>query len=151
MAADLTIRPARLDERKALEGLQLRASLEWEDQRADLLANPDAIDLPDDQIAAGYVEVAERAGQVVGFLVVLPREDGQAELDGLFVEPGTWRAGVGRAMVERASEMARAMGATELHVIANPNAYGFYERCGFAYAGWAETRFARAQVMVRPL
>lgn len=151
MTDKVTIRRARADERAALEGLQLRASLEWEDQRGDLLANPDAIDLPEGQIASGCVEVAERAGRVVGFLVVLPREDGQAELDGLFVEPGTWRGGVGRRMVERAAQMARALGAREIYVIANPRAEGFYARCGFELFGRTQTRFAPAPVMVRRL
>jgi N-acetylglutamate synthase-like GNAT family acetyltransferase len=151
MGGPLTLRRARIGEREALEALQTRASLEWEDQREALLANPDAVDLPIEQITGGFVEVAEQAGRVVGFLVVLPRADGQAELDGLFVEPGTWGAGIGRAMVERAAELARGLGASELHVIANPRAEGFYVRCDFEPAGWTETRFAPAQIMIRRL
>ena len=72
------IRPARLHEREALEDLQLQASLMWLEDRASLLANPDAIDLPTDQIADGNVYVCEADGEIVGFGVVLPRADGQA-------------------------------------------------------------------------
>jgi hypothetical protein len=84
------IRPAVVSEKKALEALQLRAAL---NNPADL-ANPDAIDLPIDQIEAGRVFVLEKNGAIVGFSAVLPREDGDAELDGLFVDPAFWRQGL---------------------------------------------------------
>ena len=64
--------------------------------------------------------VAELDGVMVGFATVLPRPDGDAELDGLFVEPHLWRSGVGRALVSRANELARDCGARFLNVVANP-------------------------------
>jgi GNAT superfamily N-acetyltransferase len=94
-----TFRLAVPAERSALEELQRRASLMWEEDRAALLANPDAIELPLEQITGGRTVVAENAGQLLGFSVVLPRDDGDAELDGLFVEPTYWRHGLGRALV----------------------------------------------------
>jgi hypothetical protein len=66
---------------------QWRASLGNPGDRDALLANPDAIALPIEQIAAGCVFVAERDGVVAGFAAVVPRPDGGAELDALFVEP----------------------------------------------------------------
>src|SRR5271165_2134342 len=96
----LSFRPAIPAERTALEDLQRRASLVWEEYRDALLENPDAIDLPLDQIIKGRVIVAEMPGEVVGFAAVLPRDDGHAELDGLFVEPKVWRRGIGRGLLE---------------------------------------------------
>jgi hypothetical protein len=64
------IRLALASEPRALEALQMRASL----------ANP-----------------GDREGVVQGFAAILPREDGDVELDALFVEPNTWRRGCGRA------------------------------------------------------
>ena len=119
----LIIRPASHGERKALEALQWRASLMWEEYREALLAHPDAIALPDAQIADGRVLVAEFEGRIAGFAVVLRRADGDAELDGLFVEPGRWRKGVGTRLVRAAEKLAP--GARHLHVIANPRAEGF--------------------------
>ncbi|HYD46238.1 MAG TPA: GNAT family N-acetyltransferase, partial [Phenylobacterium sp.] len=95
--SDLCIRPARLSEQALLEDLQLRASLVWEDTREDLLANPEIVELPAEQIEAGHVFVAERDGAVVGFGVLLPIEGGEPGLDGLFVEPQAFGQGVGRA------------------------------------------------------
>ena len=151
MTEDLVIRVARPEERKALEALQRRASLMWEEDRDALLANPDAIDLPADQIADGHVFVCERAGGAVGFGVVLPRDDGEAELDGLFVEPSAWRAGVGTCLIAEAERLAASQGASSLHVIANRRALGFYEACGFELSGQAQTRFGTAPTMMKAL
>ena len=77
-----TFRLATPAERSALEELQRRASLIWEEDRDALLAHPDAIELPLEQITDGRTIVAESVGELLGFAVVLPREDGDAELDG---------------------------------------------------------------------
>src|SRR5688572_702420 len=107
----LTITPALVSEQAALEALQRRASLMNEADRAALLAHPDAIALPIEQIAGGRVMVARRDRAIVGFAVVLRRADNDAELDGLFVEPLAWGGGVGRSLVEAACRMAIAEGA----------------------------------------
>lgn len=54
MAHNVFIRPARNEERALLESLQRRASLSNPGDRDALLANPDAIALPIEQIAAGW-------------------------------------------------------------------------------------------------
>jgi GNAT superfamily N-acetyltransferase len=147
----LTITPARADERNALEALQRRASLANVADRAALLAHPDAIDLPLGQIESGYVMVARRDGAILGFSAVLPRAVGDAELDGLFVEPSAWRGGIGRALVEAACGRARSEGATVMHVTAGREAVAFYQACGFELLGEAPTRFGMARVMRRTL
>jgi GNAT superfamily N-acetyltransferase len=147
----LQLRPARADERAALEGLQLRASIAHPDYREMILANPEVIVLPDEQIAAGQVVVAEDEDGLRGFAVVLPREDGQAELDGLFVEPDGWRGGVGRRLVGWAETYAASFGASRLCVIANPTALDFYRAVGFVQTGVAETQFDSAPVMEKPV
>ena len=151
MAGRPTVRPARPDERAALEALQWRASLANEADRDVLLAHPDAIDLPLEQLEAGHTLVAEVDGSVVGFAVVLPRDDGDAELDGLFVEPDRWKAGTGRALVEQSCALARSRRAAALHVIGNPEAEGFYQRCGFVTVGGHATRFGPGLSMRRGL
>jgi hypothetical protein len=67
------IRHAFVSEQKELEELQRRASLTNVGDRDALLAHPDAIELPPEQIAAGSVFVAERNGAVAGFAALLPR------------------------------------------------------------------------------
>jgi GNAT superfamily N-acetyltransferase len=143
------IRDALAAERGALEELQRRASLEWEDDREDLLAHPDAIELPADQIRDGLVRVAVGAdARLLGFSVLLPAAgDGARELDGLFVEPHAWRRGVGRALVADCCERAQRQGALRIEVTANPRAEQFYERLGFRLGDVVATRFRPARRM----
>lgn len=151
MTSELVIRPARLAEHDGLEALQRRASLAWNDYREALLAHPDAIELPIELIAYGRTAVAEWQGELVGFSVVLPRPDRDAELDGLFVEPVAWRSGVGSKLLGEAERFAAREGARFLWVVAAPNAEGFYARCGFERIGDSQTRFGRAVSMRKAL
>lgn len=134
-----------------LEALQWRASLSNPGDRDALLANPDAIALPIEQIAAGCVFVAERDGGVAGFAAVVPRPDGGAELDALFVEPHHWKQGIGRRLVDHSAGVARERAAAFLHVVGNPHAEGFYLACGFRVTGSVDTRFGVGLAMRRPL
>ena len=143
----ISIRPATVGERGELEALQWRASLVWEEYREALLAHPDAIELPEEQIVEGRTIVAEVEGRIVGFAVVLPRADGEAELDGLFVEPSAWRSGIGTRLIADAVILAAAAGAEFLHVVANPLAEGFYSSRGFELTGEQSTRFGVAHAM----
>jgi GNAT superfamily N-acetyltransferase len=151
MTRNLTCRPAALPEQVALEALQRRASLNNPGDREALLANPDAIEVPAQQILDGHVFVAVRDDAIVGFAAVLPREDGQSELDALFVEPDAWKQGIGRLLVEHCAGVARARGSTALHVIGNPHAEGFYRACGFEPVGSVQTRFGAGLSLRRPL
>ena len=140
-AEAVTLRLARPEEHEELEELQRRASLELDDYRDQLLANPDAIHLPPSQIANGQVIVAELYGQIAGFAALVG-----GELDGMFVDPDLWGGGIGRALLDAAAHEARRKGLT-LTVIANPSARGFYESCGFSVEGETVTRFGPALKM----
>jgi len=143
------IRPAVLSERQKLEDLQRRASLTNAGDRDALLAHPDAIELPPEQIASGAVFVLEESGVIAGFAALLPRADGGSELDALFVEPAMRRCGIGRLLVEHCSEVARSQGSTFIQVVGNPHAEEFYTACGFKLTGTAETRFGSGLLMRR--
>ncbi len=134
-----------------LEALQRRSSDMWEEYRARLAANPDAIELPQSFIDNGWVRVAlDDDGAPVGFSVVIPGHGCPHELDGLFVEPAYMLCGVGRALVEDAVARASRQGAEYLEVTAGP-AQGFYERVGFDLIDAAQTRFGPAVRMRREL
>ena len=138
----LKIRQANLDERDALEALQRRASTALEEYREQLEAAPDAIELPIEFIERDEVFVAEHDGEVAGFAVLFVGDE-EAELDGLFVDPKHWRKGVGAALVDFATHEARKRGLA-LMVTANISSREFYEKCGFAVEGEAQTRFGPA-------
>ena len=151
MATELIIRPARTVEQPELESLQLRASLIWEAYREALLAHPGAVKLPMEHIIGRRAYVAEQNGRIVGFVVVLTRTDGDAEIDGLFVEPEIWRRGVGTRLVKEAEVRAADEGAACLHVVASLEAEGFYAACGFDPVGKEQTRFGVARSMRKTL
>ncbi|MES2293830.1 MAG: GNAT family N-acetyltransferase [Pseudomonadota bacterium] len=147
----MNVRLAKPSERRALEELQTRASLANSGDRDAILANPDAIQIPQSQIENGQVFVAERDGAISGFAAILPRDDGDIELDGLFVEPAQWKTGVGRRLVGVCASRAKLLGAKRLCVTGNPHAEGFYLSCGFAIYGTMQTRFGPGLLMQRPL
>jgi N-acetylglutamate synthase-like GNAT family acetyltransferase len=147
----VTIRKAVTADQKTLEELQWRASLNNPGDREALLANPDAIELPFQQIQSGNVFVAEAAGSINGFAAILPRLDGNSELDALFVEPEFWRQGIGRQLVEYCCSEAKVAGSAELHVVGNPHARGFYESSGFKTLGIKKMRFGVGLLMKRAL
>ncbi len=122
-----------------LEELQRRASLALDTYREQLLAHPEAVVLPMEQVARGDVLVAEADGEIAGFAAL----EG-SELDGLFVKPELWGQGIGRALVDAAVHQARRRGVTLITVVAGPSAQAFYERCGFMPEGDAQTRFGPA-------
>jgi GNAT superfamily N-acetyltransferase len=144
---NLLIRVAAVSKQKSLEALQWRASLGNAGDRDALLANPDAIALPREQIAAGGVFIAEWDGAIAGFAAVLPRSDGDTELDALFVDPAFQRHGIGRSLVEHCGLVARSYGSAALHVVGNPHAEAFYGACGFEAIGMIEMRFGPALLL----
>lgn len=115
------------------------------------MQHPEALELPADHIAAGLVIVFEHWGAAAGFVVVVPREDGNADLDGPFVEPDLWRGGIGRKLVEEAAQFAIAIDAGLLVATASPRAEPFYAKCGFKSAVRHSTPHGPVTVMQRSL
>lgn len=143
--ADLVeaIRDATPSEAPALEDLQRRSSLVWEEYRAQLTAHPDAISLPVSAIHAGTVRVACGPDRILGFSVTVASadRDGPDELDGLFVEPGAMRGGVGRALIADVVARAARRAVSAIEVTANPRALDFYRKVGFCDGETVSTRF----------
>jgi N-acetylglutamate synthase-like GNAT family acetyltransferase len=87
-----------------------------------------------EMVATSSVMVAEINGRVTGVAQLIVR-DSVAELDKLFVEPGTLRSGIGRTLLDWARAEAYGAGATALLVQADPYAADFYRRCGAVDVG----------------
>lgn len=146
------LRDAREDELAQLEALQWRASLIWDEYRAELGANPDAITIPLEQIQTGRIRVAtDEDDRPIGFSAVCQHDAGAVELDGLFVEPERMRHGIGARLVADAAVRAARAGMARIEVVANPGALAFYARQGFRHTGVTQTRFGPAPRMVLDL
>ncbi|MER7672988.1 GNAT family N-acetyltransferase [Kitasatospora sp. NPDC096128] len=78
--------------------------------------------------------VAERAGEPVGFVYLVPQPDGRVLVDNLHVRPGLTGGGIGRDLLAAArAEVAERFPGAELYLEvlrANTRAIAFYEREG---------------------
>lgn len=91
----------------------------------------DALLVRDVYLPRAEVHVAERGGEVVGFIALLDDLIG-----GLFVAPEHHRAGIGRALIDHAASLRDSL---EVEVYeANARAHGFYLACGFTPVGRRE-------------
>jgi GNAT superfamily N-acetyltransferase len=141
MDPQITIRPARPDDQPALLHIMWQTILDTESDRELLLANPEVVQVPVEHLTPATACVAEISGTVAGFAIVLPRPGGDAELDGMFVDPPLQRRGIGRALVAEVRRLATIMGATHLDVVAGEDALAFYRSVGFVEVGTAQTQF----------
>lgn len=128
---EIVVRHAVPSDRGTLVELNRRSALANPGDRAQLMEHPDAIDVPEAHLLDNRVLVAVADDRVLGFATVLPRPDGDAELDALFVDPRAWRRGIGRTLVDCCLAEAERGGARALYVIGNPHARAFYDACGF--------------------
>jgi len=143
----LLIRDVMPTDMEALRDVFRRSSLSIEGDRANLLANPDALELSDISANEAHRRVAALAdGRIAGFATGLIA--GEAiELDDLFVDPDYWGKGIGRALILDVVEIARKHGALRIEVTANDHALGFYKKAGFVFDRVVQTRFGPAPRM----
>jgi ribosomal protein S18 acetylase RimI-like enzyme len=101
---------------------------------------------------AERVLVAELDGQVAGWLVIGPQRDADldpqraGEIYAIYVDPGAWRRGCGRALLTQALAELRAQGRAEatLWVLrSNERARRFYEAQGFQADGASKVEHNR--------
>lgn len=121
-------------------GPQNDVDIDWYDgSRAELKWLFEEAEDSEIQLAAylelGRVLVAKRHEEIVGHLQLVPTdESGTVELKSLAVAPPWQGRGVGRALVERASELSVAEGLTRMTLstaAADVGNLRFYQRLGF--------------------
>jgi GNAT superfamily N-acetyltransferase len=138
----ISIRTATMADHDAVRGVRRRASLSNEGDRENLLANPETLEYDSAPLVEGRTRVATVDGGIVGFTTT--SGDDQLELDALFVDPGSMRSGVGRALIQDLVASAGGRGIARIDVTANDHALAFYEDVGFVRNGVAITRFGVA-------
>jgi GNAT superfamily N-acetyltransferase len=137
------VRPAAIEEADALSALANRSKASWGYDAAQIAAAPIRVEAA--AIAEGWVWVAQdRRRKVLGVAsLARTKTAGVIDLDALFVEPSVQREGVGEALMDHVSRMARALGAAALRIESDPNAVGFYERLGARRVGEARSAWGR--------
>jgi GNAT superfamily N-acetyltransferase len=131
------IRRALPGEAALLSRLCMRSKAHWGYDAQFLERASSSLRIDPAAIEAGRVFVATGAsGGVLGVAdcCALP-EPGAFDLLHLFIEPGSLRQGVGRALFEAASAWCVAQGGRRLLIQSDPNATLFYQRLGARLIG----------------
>ena len=152
-AGDVVIRAATLDDAGDLERIRVAG---WRTAYAGVVPQSylDSLRLDADAIAARRLRMAQNPPEVrslisdggagpAGFVVYGPDRDVPAvgEVYALYVDPGAWSRGHGRALLGRAVRALAADGYAEagLWVLAgNAHARAFYERFGLSPTGQSQ-------------
>jgi GNAT superfamily N-acetyltransferase len=123
-----TVRLARADDAPTLRDIYRDASWSNVGDRELIAAHPEWV-WSDEWIAQGQTSVAEVDGRIAGFITLVSRH-GVLEIEDLFVDPPSMRAGVGTMLVDHArTEAVRQR--LSLEVDANVHAVAFYTAVGF--------------------
>src|SRR5262245_1944086 len=126
MAGRYLVRDGRSDEQRELTRLCVRATMQsgYDDGFIDRAMPGLTITVP--LIAGGCVQVAEdKSGAVVGVVAVTTTMlEGIALPHGIYVDPSSWKRGVGRLLFEAAVTRAKALKAGALMIYAEPSTEG---------------------------
>lgn len=141
-------RPLRPDELGAAHALCLRSKAHWGYDAAFMQACREelrvtATDLEEDELA-----VIDGPAGLAG-LVQVSVDGTQADLEKLFIAPEHMGQGIGRRLYGWALEAARARGAQELVIDADPDAAAFYRRMGAVPAGMAPSASIEGRMLPR--
>lgn len=129
----MQIRAAAPGEAQSLCALVMLAKAHWGYEAAQLEAWRPGLAVTPEQLSAQPAYVAED-GEVVGFYT-LRLQDGRCEMDNLWVVPRRMGRGYGRSLVAHATAVAKALAFESIVIDADPNAEGFYVKCGAVVTG----------------
>jgi GNAT superfamily N-acetyltransferase len=127
-----SVRDGKREEQRDLTRLCVRATIHagYNDAFVDRAMPVLTVTIP--LITAGCVRVAEdKSGTVVGVIAVTTTiHQGIALLHSIYVDPPSWKRGVGRALFGAAVRRAKELKAGAMLIYAFPSAEGFYKRMG---------------------
>lgn len=126
---------ARPSQSERLTRLAVQSKRHWgypdhwiEAWRGELTVTPESI-------SRSETWVAVRSDSLVGYYMLRQADDGLASLDHFWVLPSAIGQGVGSCMMAHVLERARSCGWTQITVVSDPNAEGFYLKHGAIRTG----------------
>ena len=126
---NLKIRKALTEDAPALTRIAHDAKRHWGYPEHWLKHWQDDLTISPDFVAANQVYVAESESGLLGFYALIVNEN-KAELDHLWVAPEYIGAGVGKELFLHAMRSAAAGNVSEVEILSDPNAEGFYRKMG---------------------
>ncbi|MEO1018028.1 MAG: GNAT family N-acetyltransferase [Pseudomonadota bacterium] len=148
MDGTIDLRPPRPAELGAIAALCFRSKAHW-GYDADFMEQcREILKLDPRLVAAGLAQIATIRDQLCGVVEVSAVRK-RAELELIFVDPAWMNHGVGRLLYDWAKVTAEAQGCTELHILSDPNARGFYEQQGAKFLRWAASDAIAGRMLPR--
>ena len=136
MAQSIILRPAVSDDARALTALALRSKAYWGYDDAFMKACVAELTITHKGMADEDITVAEADGVIAGMVSLAQGDSDDArELEDMFVDTPFIGSGLGARLMAHAEDTARTQGAAHIDVDADPNAQGFYEKCGYRLTG----------------
>lgn len=127
----IAIRKMTPDDLEAVTLLGLRSKASWGYRPSEMAVFSEELTLGiEDWERWSDALVAISEGQVSGYATLTVGEDAALELEHLFVDPDRFGQGIGRRLLEAALGSARERGFSEVRILSDPNACGFYLRFG---------------------
>lgn len=129
-----TIRRAESSDLQRLSEIAWEAKKSW-GYAPDMMAKMvDALTATEKTLATEIVHLAETEGSIQGWISYVPVSETTVSVEGLWVDPDCMGKAIGRALWRFLEEAAIEAGFTEIEVLSDPNAYGFYEKMGCVYS-----------------
>lgn len=136
---DVAIRQARPEEADVLTDIAYKSKAYWgyDINSLDQWAGPLTV-------SAEYIEknptfaACGEDGEILGFCSIL-YDEGQFELDHMWVAPSAIGMGIGGKLFLYACEEAEILGASSLWILSDPMAEGFYKHMGAVRIGQKST------------
>ena len=125
----MRIRAALAEEAAALTKIAHDAKQHWGYPEHWLKHWQDDLTISPDFVAANQVYVAEREGDLLGFYALVIQKE-KAELDHMWVAPAHIGSGVGKQLFIHAMQTAVGRNISEVEILSDPNAEGFYRKMG---------------------
>jgi GNAT superfamily N-acetyltransferase len=132
------IRQASPDEATTLTQIALDAKRYWGYPEHWITHWEADLTISSDFIRDNHVYVAEEEDQLRGFYALSVVAD-KAELEHMWVTPGSIGTGVGKELFLDAMERAAALNVSAVEISSDPNAAGFYRRMGATQIGETES------------
>jgi molybdenum cofactor cytidylyltransferase len=131
---ELAFRPACEADAPLLSRIAAAAKAHWGYPPALMARWTDDLTVTAHQIATVPVELVLEHGEVLGFVMLKPGRTSWS-LEHCWVLPAHHRRGIGRALLARAADIARAHQVHGLEIDSDPNAEAFYAACGAVRIG----------------
>ncbi|MEP6569526.1 MAG: GNAT family N-acetyltransferase [Acidobacteriota bacterium] len=125
----MIIRPATTEDVPALTQIAHDAKRHWGYPEHWLAHWQDDLTISEEFIAGSAVYVAESEGEPLGFYALIQRKE-KAELEHLWVKPAHIGTGVGKQLFLHAMQHAAKENISEVQILSDPNAEGFYRKQG---------------------